>query len=697
MKDHIIVAIEAIKSLIQWKMLQGKTNEVGIILFGCEVTSNPLNEAQGGYENIFQFAPIDRPNVDLIRKMVDISVNDNMTGDLIEGLIVGLDMLRQRTEKKKYNRKIYLITDGANPVEGAEDLPAVVEMMTNLEVELTVLGIGFRSKGSAPVGRKHTLVKDESQETEEEAGREGEVQYENEKMLLSIARATGGQVIASKNLPDMMASMHCKQANPRKLKMPLEITPSLTIRAQYFGKTSQARPPSMSKESKRAFDPTDPKSGKVTQDKTYRDPDQPDVEIDFEDRIKGFRYGKDYIPVTQDVEEAMKLMSDGASMKVLGFTDPSSIQRCYYMSTTQIVIGEIGNDKAAVAISALTRALKRQTQAAVVRFVRQKNADPQVGVLFPDENCSTYDRLVYEQLPFYEDLRNFTFPSFEGLKTGLAPSNFQDMAAARLIENMMLSKSGVDLLPLETVYNPALQRVHASMIARAIDPKCPLPEADKNVEGCLMPNKELLAWAKDALSGFSSAFEFKKVEVSKTKKRKTFWSDLDADGAEEKKVKEEEKEENEADKGITEVGTVTPVENFEAMINEGLPAKISDAISQMQTTIEKIITDGASAAYYKKALGCVKVLRSACIMHSEAANFNTFLRNLKGLFSKGPHGGFWDLLVDSETSLCTKSDDSSVDVTTAEASSFLRGEQEQEAPPPAKEEEDEEDLFDDMS
>jgi len=697
MEPNINVAKEAIKSLTQWKMLQGKTNEIGVLLFGSDATFNTLNDSQGGYEHIFQFAPIDRPSVDLLRNISGISTC-NQAGDLIEGLIVALDMIRARTQNKKYNRKIYLITDGENPVEGSEDLPAVVDMMKGLDVQLVVMGIGFTCK-PFNVGLKGPAVKAEpSFSQEEDTARAGEIKYENEKTLLSIARATGGSVIPSKNLPDMMASMNCKQTNPRKLKMPLEITPALTIQAQYFGKTSQAKPPSMVKESLKSFDSTDPESGKVKQDKTYRDPDQPDDEISYEDRIKGYRYGKDYIPVTADIEEDMKLKSESASMKVLGFTNPATIQRCFYMGTTLIVIGEAGVEKAAIAISALAQAMKRQQQAAIVRFVRQKNADPQIGVLFPDLNCS-YDRFVYEQLPFYEDLRSFTFPSFGNLKQGLAPTKFQEAAAGRLIENMMLSRNGVDLMKLEEIFNPALQRVYSCMIARAINPKCELVPADPHAEACLLPNKELVAWAKDALLGFASSFTFKKVEKAKTSKRKTFWSDLEADGAadggeEAKKMKEESKE---GFAGPSEVGTVTPIEDFEAIIGCGNVEAILGAINQMQAVIEKIVKDGASTAYYKKALGCLKSLRSSCIVHAKAALFNVFLRSLKENFQKGPHGGFWDIIVESNVSLCTTEDDGSLLVTPEEALEFLKEQIKYEELPIPEPVKDDEDLFGDMA
>ena len=45
-------AIDSIKMLIEQKMLYSKGAEMGIILFGSDTTNNPLNDKQGGYENV---------------------------------------------------------------------------------------------------------------------------------------------------------------------------------------------------------------------------------------------------------------------------------------------------------------------------------------------------------------------------------------------------------------------------------------------------------------------------------------------------------------------------------------------------------------------------------------------------------------------------------------------------------------------
>lgn len=45
-------ALNSIKMLIEQKLLYAKGTEIGIVLFGSERTNNPINDRQGGYENV---------------------------------------------------------------------------------------------------------------------------------------------------------------------------------------------------------------------------------------------------------------------------------------------------------------------------------------------------------------------------------------------------------------------------------------------------------------------------------------------------------------------------------------------------------------------------------------------------------------------------------------------------------------------
>jgi hypothetical protein len=55
--------------LIEQKLLYSKGTEIGIILFGSDTTNNPINDRQGGYENVNLITYIDEPSTDLLKNL----------------------------------------------------------------------------------------------------------------------------------------------------------------------------------------------------------------------------------------------------------------------------------------------------------------------------------------------------------------------------------------------------------------------------------------------------------------------------------------------------------------------------------------------------------------------------------------------------------------------------------------------------
>jgi hypothetical protein len=112
-------------------------------------------------------------------------------------------------------------------------------------------------------------------------------------------------------------------------------------------------------------------------------------------------------------------------LTLLCFAPAARIPRHYFLSSVDVVVPEPGSKSAGVGIASLAHALQRTQNVAVVRYVKRKNAAPILAVLtpciangFPDSNllgedAPTFACLLLNQLPFAEDLRLFTFPSFD--------------------------------------------------------------------------------------------------------------------------------------------------------------------------------------------------------------------------------------------------------------------------------------------
>jgi hypothetical protein len=82
--------------------------------------------------------PLDVPTLDMVRGLSKIRC-DEEEGDFLDAIIVGVQLIHARTQKKKYKKRIYLITDAANQVRDYEQCQQIVDRMKELEIELYVM------------------------------------------------------------------------------------------------------------------------------------------------------------------------------------------------------------------------------------------------------------------------------------------------------------------------------------------------------------------------------------------------------------------------------------------------------------------------------------------------------------------------------------------------------------------------------
>jgi ATP-dependent DNA helicase 2 subunit 2 len=81
----------------------------------------------------------------------------------------------------------------------------------------------------------------------------------------------------------------------------------------------------------------------------------------------------------------------------------------------------------------------------IVRFVKIKNAAPHLGVLMPHIK-NEYEYLIYQKLPFAEDIRQYPFAPLDPaqIRTAYAPSPAQLDVAERLINALDLTAASKD-------------------------------------------------------------------------------------------------------------------------------------------------------------------------------------------------------------------------------------------------------------
>ncbi|RHY26300.1 hypothetical protein DYB32_007757 [Aphanomyces invadans] len=134
-------AKKAIQGIVNQLLLFRKNDEVGIVMYGTEGTDNQLNSDDGNnYKNVTVLSSIAPVTFDLAKQLQAMEAASVETpADVLDGIIVALDLVIRRTDNKKYDKRLVVITDAATPINNPSDMEVVCTMMQNLEVHLQIM------------------------------------------------------------------------------------------------------------------------------------------------------------------------------------------------------------------------------------------------------------------------------------------------------------------------------------------------------------------------------------------------------------------------------------------------------------------------------------------------------------------------------------------------------------------------------
>ena len=79
---------------------------------------------------------------------------------------------------------------------------------------------------------------------------------------------------------------------------------------------------------------------------------------------------------------------------------------------------------------------------------------------------------------------------------------------------------------------------------------------------------------------------------------------------------------------VTTVGELSPVEDFNAMIEDHDPKIADQAINEIQGIISKLVKSAVTGAMVGKAVNCVKAFRIGCVKQEEPQVFNRYFDGL---------------------------------------------------------------------
>ncbi|KAJ6519234.1 ku80-like protein [Mycena sanguinolenta] len=466
--------LQFVKLKIQEMIFNGrKTDQCGVIVFGSRKTKNLLHtRMKEGYEDVLEYIPIGQPNAGTLAKLDALKPSNN-AGDPLDALIVAIETQDSYLEKKKtWTRKIVLVTDGENPIEG-DDLDATMERIKKLDIGLTVVGIDFDDEEYPYVEEDKSNFKTQNEEfykkmvdsLEEEGAILGtcalalrETVRPDIKITKSTLMGTTLRLGDNATRPEEAMEINIKtskctaQSRPKSWKKFAERKKKKGANGKVIDEDEDdemdvdEEEPTQGAKKKVVFTQlkmrteyyvdrrehnSDDEGGDVKMEDVKKEPEpepeedddddeesrptnkiDPGLEqVDKEELIRGFKYGTTYVPCPDGQFERLPTKK---GIDICGFFLAKNFRRELCLGEIQYVWGDPAQPEQQVAISSIAQAMYEKNAMAIARWVSKDGMDAKMGVLAP---CIAegVDCLLWAQMPFADDVRKYTFASLDNL------------------------------------------------------------------------------------------------------------------------------------------------------------------------------------------------------------------------------------------------------------------------------------------
>ncbi|CAD5217965.1 unnamed protein product [Bursaphelenchus xylophilus] len=192
--------------------------------------------------------------------------------------------------------------------------------------------------------------------------------------------------------------------------------------------------------------------------------------VDKANLIKGYAYGKDYVPVTELDMEDFVPKHETKQLKLIQFAPKENILPQYIMSEARYFLPYPEAEASQKVLMELVKDLIAKDRVAICRYAYSAAAHPKVAVLIPKMSKSGVPVFIHYILPFGDEVRNFEFPLLEDTVEPI--SEYQQDAMDEFVDNMMLGPSDYKLKHLP---DPKILHECQLLKQKALDPHTPLP------------------------------------------------------------------------------------------------------------------------------------------------------------------------------------------------------------------------------
>ena len=429
-------------------------------------------------DNINIHTELDFPSLEMLDHLNSIEpVDDDDNGDIFLCLDFAIDEFIAKYGKKKYDKKIFLITDGEALSNYSDNkIEELASRINDNDVKVNIICVGFFDE----LDKEDEEDDSKNKEKEDKSNNDGESENQKiikEKLKILQDNTENVKLFTATTANDIYHQFKKKKINPvSKFRGPFIISPNLSLDVMVYSKTTQSLIPSLKKYSKVAEYSDAPGTCEVQNERIYYVNDDPDKKAVEKDLItKAYYYGSSLVPVSKTDEVRLK-NEEPKCLKVIGFTASFRVPRHFFMSGVDIVVPNPASPEDIKGTTALVIEMLKMNKVIIARYVYRNNSQPKLVVLTP--HMSKKGPMFYLNiLPTVEEIRDFQFDSLP------EASKKQEEFMGHFIDSLDLEQDGEEEIKPTETYNPMLQYFYKCLEHRALETdeskKMELPKIDE--------------------------------------------------------------------------------------------------------------------------------------------------------------------------------------------------------------------------
>lgn len=392
------------------------------------------------------------------------------------------------------------------------------------------------------------------------------------------------------------------------------------------------------------------------------------IELSPEDKLKGYMIG--LTPIPYDETLGMKKPNTTKGLRCLAFTKSSTIPpQLLCGNGTYLVMAKEGDGRSQKLFRLLVEAMIRLGHSMIASKVYMNGHKPKLVALTPN-NSTAFPTLNMYEMVFADQVHHWYFPQLCTKKT--QPSPEQYAAVEELIDSMDLmdaGEGGGEAFPHNKLVSPVVQNIYETVTKRALDPKYKVEVFDHRLLEALKMPQVVLDRSVEPIKKIKELFT---LEAPKTYKKELVRklclipveSDADPQAFAQYELPEETKK-------VLEIGTVTPEEDFKALVNEDITAfpKVSEQLANvLYDLIFKTMTDQS-----EKVCDTMTTFREFAKFYGPYV-YTDWIRNVKTTVVTRRKVDFWEnVVVRNRLGIISASESEQVvSVTDEEAEEFYR-------------------------